>query len=156
MMDANLHPILVHFPIAFLSLYAVLEFIRFRKILALPYWFYIKALLVIVGALSTIPTILAGIAIKSGFSGDPVSVRIISFHEPFAITTSIIFGILAVGYLIAWIKGKSNFILTPAVSVILSILGLVAITVTGALGASIVYGPNLDPAVHFIYNLFIQ
>lgn len=33
-------------------------------------------------------------------------------------------------------------------------LGLVAITITGGLGASIVYGPDVDPVVHFIYSLF--
>ncbi len=162
----NLHPILVHFPIAFLGLYAVLELIRFRKILALPYWFYIKALLVILGALSTVPTIFAGILIKHGFSTNPLSHKIINLHETFAVTTSIIFGILAVGYLISWIETVRPlplffqklraFILIPTVSITLALIGLLAVTITGALGASIVYGPNLDPAVNFIYHLLIK
>jgi hypothetical protein len=53
------------------------------------------------------------------------------------------------------LDGITGIIHRPPVLVGLSILGLAAITVTGALGASIVYGPNIDPFVHYIYRLFV-
>ncbi len=40
--------------------------------------------------------------------------------------------------------------------IVLAIAGLVLMTVVGALGASLVYGPEIDPAVSFIYHLLIQ
>jgi uncharacterized membrane protein len=165
-MTSNLHPLLVHFPIALLGLYAVLELIRYRKIAGQPYWFYVKAILVIVGALSTIPTILAGLLAKGQFQGDPISLKIISYHEPFAITSASIFGILAIGYLIVWIKSVRDAAGGPATAppkelpavftIPLALLGLICITITGALGASIIYGPGLDPMVNFIYHVFIH
>ena len=36
----------------------------------------------------------------------------------------------------------------------MALLALVGMTVTGALGAAIVYGPTADPFVTFIYHLF--
>lgn len=36
-----------------------------------------------------------------------------------------------------------------------AIAGLVAITVTGALGAAMVHSPDIDPIVRIIYNLLI-
>jgi len=37
---------------------------------------------------------------------------------------------------------------------LLALLGLVLIIITGGLGAAIVYGPNVDPFVNFIYSIF--
>ncbi len=37
--------------------------------------------------------------------------------------------------------------------VVLALAGLAAVTVTGALGGSIVYGPNVDPVVQIVYRL---
>jgi uncharacterized membrane protein len=72
----NLHPIFVHFPIALLTIYALLEvFIPLKvkvfkvckwqntKLYALlvnPIWKHIKAFLVIFGAVTVIPTLLTG------------------------------------------------------------------------------------------------
>ncbi|MEK7110290.1 MAG: hypothetical protein AAB759_00205 [Patescibacteria group bacterium] len=38
----NIHPAFVHFPIALLTIYAVLELARFRFFTARPYWFHLK------------------------------------------------------------------------------------------------------------------
>ena len=39
--------------------------------------------------------------------------------------------------------------------VLLSLCGFVLLSITGALGAAITHGPDIDPIVQFIYNLFL-
>lgn len=36
----------------------------------------------------------------------------------------------------------------------LALLGIIAVTITGALGGAISHGANTDPVVQMIYNLF--
>ena len=47
----------------------------------------------------------------------------------------------------------ATFITLPFVSALASALGLVAVTITGALGGALVYGPDVDPFVSLIYRL---
>jgi uncharacterized membrane protein len=175
----SLHPILVHFPIALLSVYAILECIRFRKILAWPSYFYIKAFLAIVGFFAAIAAYMAGpggsevhswsgYVGMTGSNGRSIVRQITNEHSNFATIVLIVFGIIAVAYLIIWIQRQyeikqtawnylvvvADFIQRPFIIITLAIIGLLAVTVTGALGGAIVYGPNVDPVVSFVYNLF--
>jgi len=175
----SLHSILVHFPIALLTVYAVFECLRFKKILAWPSTFFIKAFLAIVGFFAAIAAYIAGpdgseihawsgFAGMTGTNGRPVVRQIVDMHSNFATITLIVFGIIAVSYLIVWIQRYYNFnqkiwnffvalarfFQRPFVAIFLAIVGLVAVTITGALGGSIAYGPDIDPVVSGIYHLF--
>ena len=171
----NIHPLFVHFPIALLTLYALLEIAScffpqdWKKTDTV---LHIKMFLVIVGGLSLLPTLLTG-----GISGDlRGGGSLIEMHETFAQITTVIFGLLAGGYTLwlfdslGWSKSLSekhvffekiflygrklvDIIMHMPVRIALALLGIVAITVTGGLGASIAYSPDVDPVVHFIYNL---
>lgn len=145
----DIHPLIVHFPIALLTLYAVFELIRFNKVLEKPYWFYIKAALVIVGELLALLTIL--------FSPEDGEMRIVEVHESFATATAIVFGLIALNYLIHWMKREGWFIRIPTLPnwslVILAVIGLVCITITGGLGGAIVYGTEFDPLMAPIFKL---
>lgn len=164
----NLHPLLVHFPIALLTLYAVLECLRIPRLQQAAATFYIKAVLVIIGFVSSIVTYLSGEAIEEMFRGNARIDRLIEAHSSFALATVIVFGILAIAYKIQWIKRDtkitwlqklypiSDILLKPFVCIPLALLGLGLVTVTGALGGSIVYGPNIDPFVSFIYGLIVS
>ncbi len=174
-MTPNLHPALVHFPIALLTLYAIFECARFKKLQQTAYWFYVKACLVIVGSMSSVATYISGDVIEELFDGNAKIEHLIDVHSNFALATMITFAVLALSYLVQWIardgmkkwpsletnkifqmKAKvSAFILKGPIVVPLALLGLALVTITGALGGSIVYGPDLDPAVRFIYDLFI-
>jgi hypothetical protein len=91
-------------------------------------------------------------------------------HEDFAIATLVIFGLLAVAYAAAWAcrdwtampeKWKNflvyhRFITEPPVATLLALLGLAAVTVTGAMGGSLVYGPDVDPFVKILYGLLVK
>lgn len=169
----NIHPILVHFPIALMTIYAIAELIRFQKVKDLAYWFYIKAFLLIAGTLTSF------LALSTGETAEHLSNRslrpLIEIHSNFAGASVWIFGILSAVYLIALINKSSfnqklidssfgkiwnikvniaNRILNSYLPIILALAGLIAITITGALGGAIVYGPEVDPIVNFIYNLF--
>ncbi|MFZ2804398.1 MAG: DUF2231 domain-containing protein [Patescibacteria group bacterium] len=173
----NFHPILVHFPVALFTIYALLEIVSLTRLGKLPYAFYVKAIFVILGALSSVPALIAGLAIKPLFGGDPTLVHLVNTHETFAIMTSVLFAILALAYVVAWIHkdlpnwhpkspGMSKMwdlkvrvaqmVLKPVCIIPLALIGLGLVTVTGALGGAIAYGPNVDPAVSLIYKLLIK
>ena len=109
---------------------------------------------------------------------------LVRLHGSFAFATVIYFCILAFFYLIdAIIRGvlptSVNLIITAIIAKytavrkvwevilvlkdfimdygflwIFALVGLALITITGALGGAIAFGPNVDPVVYFIYNFF--
>lgn len=136
-----------------------MELVRFRKVLELDYWFYVKAVLVILGAAATLPTILAGKIIERQFATQHALVQV---HQNFAYAATAVYGLLAAYYFFTWIlrlRGDSRlevmlgkwFFLVP-----LSLLGLALVTITGALGGVIVFGPQIDPFADFVYHLFFK
>ncbi len=166
----NIHPVLVHFPVAFLSVYAICELLRFKKLNDQPAWFYIKALLLFAGLLGAAAATLTG-PIAAQYHQD---VRdLVHTHETFAHLTDVIFFILGVNYFLiivdrymryknvaqerlqAWnalMKIRAE-IFVPSVVVLLALLGLVSVVTTGTLGGTIEYGPNNDPFTHFVNKL---
>ena len=173
----NLHPIFVHFPIALLTIYALLELARFKKLSAWAPLFYIKATFVILGSLGTFAALLSGEAIEDQFEVGNLE-ALVETHANWAVATSWIFGIISIAYLVAWIlRGEafhriighkliapfwrlltqlSDILLKKNLVIVLAIIGLLTITITGALGGAIAYGPDIDPAAQFFYNLLVQ
>ncbi len=90
----NIHPILVHFPIALLTLYAVCELLPLKALTRQTYWFYVKAVLVITGTLGGVAAYLAGEAIEDQFKTASLS-SLVETHSTFAITSILIFAILS-------------------------------------------------------------
>ncbi len=157
----NIHPIIVHFPIALLVVYALCELVRFSFVTRQSYWFYVKAVLVIVGSLS------ASVALESGETAAEMLTErnpLVRVHSNFAEISSWIFGIIAFSYLILWVHrvfpalfseklgalGRvimwlAGLVQRTPIIVTLSLFGLLFVTVTGGLGGAIVYGSNFDP-----------
>ncbi|MBP7966917.1 hypothetical protein KAZ66_01465 [Candidatus Woesebacteria bacterium] len=196
----NIHPILVHFPIALLTIYAILEIAiplkikafrlfkwdipevspRFEKMYQLlinPIWISIKAFLVILGTVLTFATLQTGEWAEhmymsyatdyTAFAQSEVG-QLIELHSTFATATVIIFSILAVAYLLRLVpllvslpqsmlavSAKiQNIVLNVYIAPLLALLGIIAITITGALGGAIAHGSDTDPVVQMIYSLF--
>jgi len=175
----NIHPLFVHFPIGLLVAYSVLEIgAYFLPALRRQTWLFpVKTFLLIVGVLAALATLVTGAMAEENFTeGDP-QYRIIGVHAPFAIATTVLYFLLAGAYIVRVfdVKGWGNrmvgmvnpfiriwnfkkyvayLILDTWLLPALALLALIGITVTGALGAAIVYGPNVDPFVTFIYRLF--
>jgi uncharacterized membrane protein len=101
----NVHPLLVHFPIAFFITYSVFELIPLKLVKKQAYWFYIKAILVICGVLGAI---VAGIAGKLAEASYPGLKQLINVHSSINELASAVFVLIAFAYIVSWLK-KSNF-----------------------------------------------
>lgn len=164
----NIHPLFVHFPIGILVLYTAFEILRFKILTRQAYYFPLKAILVIAGTLTGLLTLSTGeMAEHIVLATEPGKKDLIEMHAMFGGATITLYAIIAGYYLAIWLKQAGYFmglvnkplvlklvkIISPLV-IPLSVVGLVTITITGGLGASIVYGPEVDPFVTFIYHLF--
>lgn len=157
----NFHVVVIHFPIALLTLYAVLEILRFRRLQNWQPMFYIKAVLAILGALSAWAAVITG-QMLTGFSFFP---GLLGLHQKFAIISAIIFSVIAAFYKIAW-RGRVYGNWKPRLAAsaekfigsfwmpILALIGLGCITLTGAFGGAMAFGSNVDPWTPFILRLF--
>lgn len=157
----NLHPAIVHFPIALLLLYGVLEIVRpiARRIAV----FDAKVILSVTGALGTLAAIAT--APTALFRGVTSLRPMIRLHETFAQSTALLASAIALVYLVGWLDregwrpipwlsawcrklSNSIWMVIPAIAVI------ILVSLTGALGGIIAYGPDVDPMTHFVYHLF--
>lgn len=175
----NFHVLVVHFPIALLSIYAVMEFVRWKVLNEKPYWFYLKAVFVVLGTIGAYVSVMFGDLIEDAIVAQKIATvpnirSIIEMHSTFAGITTTIFSFLAGAYIIAWIEKErpemierfltrfpklrfiislKGFLLKSSVTVLLSLVGLIAVTITGAIGGGIVSGPDVDPIVTLVFHL---
>lgn len=168
----DLHPMIVHFPIALLTIYALMELIRPKKLLQQESWVYIKATFLILGTLGAFAALSSG-EIAADTYGET---DLVETHEAWAGATTTIFGILAGLYVLFFIdkfwskkipktakKLKKYwtiimkidyFFLNSFIIYLAVIAGLIALTITGALGGAMVHGTEKDPIIAIVYNLF--
>lgn len=174
----NIHPLFVHFPIALLAIYGIMELIHTDRLNHSDTYAAIKGFLAIVGTLAAYVTLSTGDIAEELLLKSRGDLRqLIETHSAFASASTIIFSILALAYLIKFIadsKYANASILTAGwfapvwralcissravretvFGQIMALAGIICITITGSLGASIVYGPDADPIVHLIYGMF--
>ncbi len=172
-----MHPLLVHFPIALLSIYALMEFVPQRFVSKFSWWQGTKIFLLALGVFSAVPTMIAG-DIDSQLPERMKVHNLVEKHEMFALLTVNLFMVLLGAYVVRLLEGTrslakwlsflgplakiwklihwiSKFILRTPARLMVVIVALVFLAIAGGLGASIVYGPNVDPVVNFIYNLIM-
>lgn len=172
MVGINFHPLIVHFPVALLTVYCFFEIIRFRRLLTSQIFFYTKAIFAILGSISLLPTYLSGELIEREFEAVH---RIVEVHSAFAKSAIVIFGIVAFFYLVELV-GKNQVIIdrlgkrspivlkiTKMVDVIifrkhtiavLAVIGFFIMMMLGALGGIIAHGQDIDPFTSMVYKLF--
>jgi uncharacterized membrane protein len=165
----TIHPLLVHFPVAMLSLYGILEIISGFPIIRKFDLTITKLVLVIIGTLGGMLASVSGEAIEHSFSGLH---NLVEMHSTWATLTNflgiIITALLLVSYFSSFIVSRyadgtiaritgiiTRLAQTRALMVILGLCVIISITVTGALGAVIVHGPQVDPVVNFIYTTLL-
>lgn len=168
----NLHPILIHFPIALLTVYAVLEVGRVPAMTRKSWWFPVKSALLIIGSAASVPTYVSGWLLERDVAAAGEVPKQLAIHGDFALYTVLCFGLLALAHLVYTLRATPAFarlphalgtgllrgataILKPAVSIPLAILGLLLVTATGALGGAMIYGPDTDPVARVLYDLLI-
>lgn len=172
----NIHPILVHFPIALFTIYAICEMVRFKKVTTQHYWFHVKSIFVITGLITAQLALGSGEVIQKMFRDVSEKDAIVPVHAIFAEATVGVFFILAFSYIILWIEYDApktllgiyphfakpwsrlvkiaKWIINTPASLVFAFIGLIGITITGALGGAMVHGPEIDPLVSFVYHLF--
>ena len=163
----NIHPIFVHFPIALLFIYSIIKILPFKKWLPKVTWDYLGFILLLIGVLG------AFVASSTGEIAEELvktNKQLVEMHSTFAGISTYIYVLLLLGeiliLLIPKIFGKINLpktselvlfiqkVLTHKIVVIvLAFLGLVAITITGLLGGTIVYGATADPFAPIVLKL---
>ncbi len=172
----DIHPLLVHFPIALLSVYGIMELIWSKKLRENETWFYIKASFLLLGVIGAFFSLASGDAASHYYTNKALR-PVIEVHETWASTATTLFSILAASYLITWIAqryqkhiakiwgGKlfpiwklltkiNDLLAKTPLRYVLALAALLSILITGALGGVLVYGTNADPIVHFVYTLF--
>ncbi len=173
----NIHPIFVHFPIAFLTIYAIMELLRFKVLTNNHSYNVVKKILLLLGVVFSLPALSTGELAEHAYGRSQRG--LIEMHAGFAVSTVRVFGVILVSYIIRKINSDQKFIniknlltetkvvsyiwkvasklgnivLQTPVLVVLSLIGLILVMVTGALGGTIVYGPEVDFFTKFVYGL---
>lgn len=166
-MTYNIHPLFVHFPIAFLFLYSILTIIPFYKWFPSFSWKEVRFVVLVVGVIGAIFASITGEVAEHLVRPDKNLVEMHSFFAGFSI---FIYSLILVGQLFSLInpyieKKFINFSLlklfrfierilsNKIVSILLSIIGLVSISFTGLLGGVMVYGTSTDPIAPIVLKL---
>lgn len=172
----NIHPLFVHFPIGFLVVYALMELMPKSISSRFVWWQGAKIFMLSLGIVTAIPTLVTG-DMASDLVEGRVDPALLDVHEAFALSTVGIFFILFAAYVVKvaalrgwgdWVMVRkgiflqmwhikqrvAGWILNTPLRPLLALAGLIAITITGGLGAAMVYGPDIDPFVSAIYHLF--
>ncbi|MDD2657046.1 MAG: hypothetical protein PHD04_00055 [Candidatus Pacebacteria bacterium] len=174
----NIHPLFVHFPIGLLVVYSIFEIgAYFSPALRRQSWLFpVKAFLLFIGVLAAFAALITGGIAEELVEGTGRA-YILEMHSPIAGITTVLYLILAAAYLIRVfdVKGWGNYVAgvaSPFIRVwsfkkyvahlvldtwflpVLALLALIGMTITGALGAAIVYGPDADPFVSLVYHFF--
>lgn len=166
-MQYNIHPIFVHFPIAFLMLYSIIKILPFNKWLPKIAWKQVELVLLVPGVIG------AFVASSTGEMAEHLvnpPRQLVEAHSTFAGIATWAYVLILVGELlfifVPKILNKFNtsnltkfliliqkLLTNKKISILLVVVGLVSITITGLLGGVIVYGATADPFAKIILNI---
>lgn len=155
----NIHPILVHFPIALLFSYSIIKILPVGKWLPKVAWKDIERTLLFLGVLGAFAALATGDFAEHLFRPNR---QLVEMHSTFAAAATWMYGALLLGEILAilnprllpkvgaaWLRSTLVFLekilSNPVFSKILAFLALIAIAITGLLGGVMVYGLSADP-----------
>ena len=131
----NIHPMLVHFPIALLSLFVIVD--TLGALLGKSHWRKLATSLVGLGAISSVPTLLAGLYAAHTTPHGALVHQIMEHHEHAGMAVVGLSSTLALWRRFAGIPRDS---MGKAFSGLLTLLLTVALVLGADLGAAMVYG----------------
>jgi uncharacterized membrane protein len=144
-MTYNIHPIIVHFPIALLFAYSILRILPLNKWFPHITWDPIRQTFLALGVLGAIAALITGNLAEGLIKPDPA---VVEAHSTFAFATFLIYAATAAGEVASYFNKKF-----PIILVILSIVGLITLMTTGLLGGVMVYGTSADPLAPIVLKL---
>lgn len=165
-MSFDLHPIIVHFPIALLFLYSLIKILPLERFVPQFNWRHIRQAFLVFGFLGAAASLMTG---EIAESLSRPNHQVVEMHSTFAALATWLYGILLVSEFIVTVNeflAKKNVsallkittpiakILSPkSLNIILAIVALVAIFVTGLLGGVMVYGTSADPLAPMVLKI---
>ncbi len=166
-MTYNIHPILVHFPVALLFIYSIIKLLPFKKWFPKVSWKHIELALLIPGLIGAFASNMTGEVAENIARPNH---KLLETHAFMAMTATWMYGLLLAGELLPWIntnlipKLKSapilslftfirNILVHPFITGLLALLGLIAISLTGLLGGVMVYGITADPIAGIVLKI---
>ncbi|MCU0660607.1 MAG: hypothetical protein MUD00_03310 [Candidatus Pacebacteria bacterium] len=166
-MSYNIHPLFVHFPIAFFLLYSLLRILPFERWFSHIAWRQIRFVILLAGVLGAIAANATGEIAEHLVRPDH---RLVETHSFFAATSTWIYGLLLAGellvflnpYLAQWFPNLQllqvfvfveRVLANRARAIILAIAGVIAISLTGLLGGVMVHGTSADPLAPLVLTL---
>lgn len=144
----NLHPAFVHFPIALLFLYALVEILPLRRWMPSAAWDSVRVVLLYTGTAASIATAITGLMAADIVGETPA----VSAHEAAALT---LVGIAIITSLVSYFRRTDSSASRYALKALAAAI-LVLLFVVGSLGANIVYGSQVDPLVTFVTSVFVR
>ncbi len=166
-MQYNIHPIFVHFPIAFLLLYSVIVIFPFSKWMPKVAWKDIRRVLLLAGVAGALLANSTGEIAEEFVSGQH---DLIDMHAFFAGASIFFYAVLLGSEFLPFVNQKiiSRLNISPitklfsfleklltkrSMMILLSVLGLLAISLTGLLGGVLVYGESADPLAPIVLKI---
>lgn len=159
-MEYNLHPIVVHFPIALLMLGALVRILPLKKLFPKVAWLDISRFLLGVGFVGGIAAHITGENAEELLQPQE---DLVGAHANAAAVTLWAFGLVVFGECIRFLpeKIKNNYFVdkvgiilgNSVLQVVLLCVGLVAIFLTGLLGGVLVHGTSADPLAPLVLKI---
>jgi uncharacterized membrane protein len=167
-MTYDIHPILVHFPIAFLFIYSIIKILPFKEWFPKIAWRDIERVLLVIGILGAFASLATGDTAKDINRSNN---QLVEAHSTFADIATWLYGALLFGEVVSVINIyitrldqkyslllKITFFLekvfcNKSFSTIIAFLGLISITLTGLLGGVLVYGTSADPLASIVLKI---
>ena len=164
-MTYNIHPIIVHFPIALLFIYSLIIIFPIERWFKNTSFTVTRRVLIILGFLGILASMSSGEAAQDFTSG---SRDVIHAHEAFASASSWLYGLLLAGELLpfvikwlptwlVWLSPILNFcskvLRNTTIVWLLALGGLLVLTITGMLGGILVHGTSADPLAPMLLNI---
>lgn len=158
-MTYNLHPLFVHFPIALLFVYSLIQILPVRKFLPSVNWAVVGRVLLIIGVAGAFASLATGEVAEHLVKPNH---DIVEAHAGFAVATTWIYVALLLQEFLSWyvvarpmskLSGVQKFLSNKILVFVLSVVALVTLTVTGVLGGTMAHGTGSDPLAPTILKL---
>ena len=102
-MTYNIHPILVHFPIALLFLYSIIKILPLKKWFPKVSWKHIELVLLVSGFVGALLANATGEVAENLVRPDH---KLVETHAFMALTATWMYGLLLAGELLSWIHAN--------------------------------------------------
>ena len=163
----NIHPLVVHFPIALLFLYSVIQLLPLRTWFPRVEWKQIERVLLVVGFFGALVALATGDTAEHIFHPNR---QLVEMHSTFAGLATVLYGALLSGEILTIINPKilpkisytwirnilislEKLLCNKTFSKTISLVALIAISTTGLLGGVMVYGATADPVAGIVLKM---